>query len=163
MNINKQNLKMAVLSAALILSTMQVALAQEEDTNATTIAYWKFNGLSTNIPYASGLTTNGIPDLATNLGQGTLTGAATGVPASVDDLYVSGQLGTDMVFVADAPPASMFNSVYNGGYNGGGASWDASKNPTETGQVLYPQDQFGNEFVGPSFTEEIFFKSAAET
>jgi hypothetical protein len=163
MNINQQNLKMAVFSAALILGVMQVALAQEEDTNATTIAYWKFNGLSTNIPYASGLTTNGIPDLATNVGQGTLTGAATDVPASVDDLYVSGQLATDMAFVADAPPASMFNSIYNGGYNGGGASWNAAHNPSESGQVLYPQDQFGNEFVGPSFTEEIFFKSAAET
>lgn len=156
MKINR--MKTMMLSAAFVLSAIGVALAQEADTNLTTIAYWKMNQWSTNIPNGTGLT-HGIPDVATNVGQGVLTGNATAAPASEDDLYVWGQMETDIQFVNDVPPASMFNR----GFDGGGASWNSAHNLAEGGQMFYPQDQFGNEFAGPSFTEEIIFKSAAQS
>jgi hypothetical protein len=147
----------AVMAAVLFIGAAGVARAQA-DTNATTIAYWKFNQWSTNIPFGTGLT-HGILDLATNTGQGVLTGGAVAAPASEDDLYVWGAMETDFQFAGQAPPGSMFNH----GYDGGGASWDSAQNLNEGGQVFYPQDQFGNEFAGPSFTEEIFFKSAIQS
>ena len=75
-----KNIKLAVLSAALALGA-GVVFAQEADPSPNTIAYWKMNQWSTNIPVGSGLT-HGIADLATNVGQGTLSGGAT-APASV--------------------------------------------------------------------------------
>lgn len=146
----------ALLIAGLVVLNEAGSLrAQEADTNITTVAYWKMNQLSANIPSSTGLT-NGIPDLATNPGQGVLTGSAP-ASAAEDDLYVDGQIQTNFQIVPDAPPASLFNR----GFDGGGASWNAAHNAGESGFVLFPQDQFGNEFAGPSFTEEIIFKSAS--
>jgi hypothetical protein len=155
-----KTIRIAAAVASVLLSGAVSLCAQSADTNLTTIAYWKFDQWSTNIPNGTGLT-HGIADLATNTGQGVLTGNAT-APASEEDLYVWGQMETDFQIVTDAPPASMFNR----GYDGGGASWNSAHNLSEGGQAFYPQDQFGNEFPStnnPSFTEEIFFKSATQT
>jgi len=152
------SIKTALLSAAFALSAIGVGYAAvEADTNLTTIAYWKMDQWSTNIPLNAGLS-HGIADSATNAGQGTLTGLAT-APASEEDLYVWGTMETDFQIVGDVPPASMFNR----GFNGGAGSWNSAHNLSEGGQMLYAQDQFGNEFAGPSFTEEIFFKSAVQS
>ena len=147
----------AILAIAALSGWTGVARAQEADTNATTIAYWKMNQWSTNIPVGTDLT-HGIADLATNAGQGILTGGAA-APASVEDLYVWGAMENNFQIVADAPPASMFNR----GFDGGGGSWNSANNLGDGGQMFFPQDQFGNEFAGPSFTEEIFFKSAMQS
>src|SRR5690242_1667157 len=156
----KTQLKTAAVIAGLALVTMGVLQAQEADTNITTIAYWKFNKWSTNIPVGTGLT-HGIADLATNTGQGVLTGGAT-APASEEDLYVWGAMENNFQIVGSAPPASMFNR----GFDGGGGSWNSANNLGDGGQAFYPQDQFGNEFsstLNPSFTEEVFFKSSVQS
>jgi hypothetical protein len=153
MKIQSKTLGIAVLAIAALSGTTGIVRAQEADTNLTTIAYWKMNLLSTNIPFAGGPTV-GIPDLATNVGQGVLAGNAP-ASASEDDLYVWGAIQGTFNITNDAPPASLFNR----GFNGGGASWNSAANLGQGGQVFFPQDQFGNEFAGPSFTEEIIFKS----
>ncbi|HWD18557.1 MAG TPA: LamG-like jellyroll fold domain-containing protein [Verrucomicrobiae bacterium] len=142
----------AALAAAFVCCAAS-AFAQA-DASPTTVGYWKMNHWSTNLPFGSGVT-EGIADLATNAGQGTLTGG-TPAPAAEDDLYVWGDMALDFQIVNDAPPASMFNR----GFDGGGASWNSAHNLNAGGQMFFAQDQFGNEFAGPSFTEEIFFKSA---
>src|SRR5665213_2182450 len=156
---NRMKIKhlMTTAIAVLILGRMGVAQAQEADTNLTTIAYWKMNQLSTNIIYSGGLTI-GIPDLATNVGQGTQTGSAP-VAAAEDDLFVWGDIQGNFQITNDVPPLSMFNR----GFTGGGGSWNAATNIGQAGDMFYPQDQYGNEFVGPSFTEEIIFKSVGPT
>lgn len=139
--------------AALVLATISVA-------NAQTIAYWKMNQWSTNIPVGAGLT-HGIADLATNVGQGTLTGGAT-APAAQEDLYVWGPMENNFQIVPTVPPLSMFNP----GYDNGGGSWNSANNLGDGGQMFYPQDQFGNEFTtnaSGGVTIEIFFKSATQS
>lgn len=77
---------MAVLAVALIMGAVRVTVAQEEDTNATTVAYWKL-GITNANPY-NVTYTYGVPDLATNVGQGIHQGTNSAIPASVQDLWV---------------------------------------------------------------------------
>ena len=152
-----KTIKTILAAAVIAVGVGAVATAQEADTNLTTIAYWKFDQWSTNIPNGTGLT-HGIADSATNTGQGVLTGSAT-APASEEDLYVWGAMENNFQIVGSTPPASMFNR----GFNGGTGSWNSANNLNDGGQAFYPQDQFGNEFAGPSFTEEVIFKSAVQS
>ena len=70
MNMKIKPLKMAALAAGVIIGGIGVAQALEADTNATTVAYWKFGAVES-IPLSpSGA---GILDLATNTGQGAVS------------------------------------------------------------------------------------------
>jgi Concanavalin A-like lectin/glucanases superfamily/Laminin G domain len=150
----------AMMAAALTLGAMGTAFAQEADPSPNTIAYWKMNQWSTNLPVGSGLT-HGIADLATNVGQGTLTGGAT-APASVEDLYVWGPMENNFQIVPAVPPNAMFNL----GFDNGGGSWNSAHNLADGGAMFYPQDQFGNEFSSNAtggLTIEVLFKSATQS
>jgi hypothetical protein len=157
MKIKMKIIKTAMLSVAFVLTGISVVLAQEADTNLTTIAYWQFNNENTTPPELSG--EPAILDLATNVGQGVLNGSASNynVSASVDNLVVEGPLGGNMVFSNVVPPSSMFNPAYS--YKPGTASWDAGQIPG--GDVAFPYDVYGNELSTPSYTAEIYFKSDA--
>ena len=153
MKAHNNKIKTAVAVGLLLTAMMSGA-------QADTIAYWKFNQWSTNIPVGAGFT-HGIADLATNVGQGTLTGGAT-APASEEDLYAWGPLENNFQIAAVVPPLSMFRQ----GYDSGGGSWNSANNLGDGGAVFYPQDQFGNEFSSNAvggITFEVFFKSAAQT
>jgi len=151
-----KNIKLAVLSAALILSA-GAAIAQEADTNATTVAYWKLNGTAPIALSPSGI---GMLDLATNVGQGVIPGTVPGVLVSEQDLWVQGPLAANPpTFSTSVPPASMFNA--NNYFNAGGASWDcgADQYPTTIGSLICDNITYGNNFNGPDFTWEVYFKS----
>jgi hypothetical protein len=143
--------------AVLVLATISVA-------NAQTIAYWKMNQVWTNdtLPVGAGGFTHGIRDLATNSGQGTLTGGATGATASEEHLFVWGPIEGNFQVLPSVPPLAMFNQ----GYDSGGASWNSANNLGDGGAMFYPHDQYGNEFssnAASGLTFEIFFKSSAQT
>ena len=148
------NIKLAVLSVALVLSAMG-AIAQEADTNATTIAYWKLNGAN-NIALSPGGT--GFLDLATNTGQG-ITPPGTGLaPATVQDLWFQGPMSASPTFSSAVPPASLFNA--NNYFNAGSGSWDCGIDEgTVGGTLTCDNTTYGNAFNGPDFTFEVFFKS----
>ena len=148
--------KLAALSAALILGGMGAVQAQEADTNATTVAYWKL-GAAASVSLSPG--GKGILDLATNVGQGTVAGTISGVPLSVQDLWFQGPLSASPTFVATVPPASMFNA--NNYFNAGSGSWDcgADQYPTTSGSLTCDNITYGNNFNGPDFTWEAYFKS----
>ena len=150
-----KKIKLAALFASLILSVVG-ANAQEVDTNATTVAYWKLSALST-IPEntVSGV---GIPDLATNVGQGTLANTNI-VPASVQNLWFEGPLAAGPTFTNDVPPASMFNA--NHYFNAGTGSWDCGLDqyPSAQGSLICDDATYGSSFNGPDFTWECYFKS----
>jgi hypothetical protein len=150
-------IKTSALAAALILGGMGVAQALEADTNATTVAYWKFGGTaSVPLNSPSGV---GILDLATNTGQGTVAGTVAGVPVSVQDLWYQGPLASNPTFVGTVPPASMFNP--NNYFTAGSGSWDcgADQYPSTSGSLVCDNATYGNSFNGPDFTFEIYFKS----
>ncbi|MGA2247779.1 MAG: LamG-like jellyroll fold domain-containing protein [Verrucomicrobiota bacterium] len=156
MNTKIKPLKMAAIAAGLVLGGIGVAQALEADTNATTVAYWKFGAVDT-IPLSpSGV---GILDLATNPGQGTVAGTVSGVPLSVQDLWFQGPLAADPTFSSDVPPASMFNA--NNYFNPGTGSWDcgADQYPGTTGSLICDNATYGDSFNGPNFTFEIYFRS----
>jgi hypothetical protein len=164
MNIKLKNttssLRKAALAAALCLSAVGAGFAQSADTNLTTIAYWKMNQWSTNIPVGTGLT-HGIADLATNVGQGSFTGGATATAAE-EDLYVWGPMENNFQILPTVPPLSMFNP----GFDNGGGSWNSAHNLGDGGAMFYPQDQFGNEFTSNNaggLTIEVLFKSATQS
>lgn len=148
----KKYLKTAILAATLLGAT-GIAMADEEDTSTNTLAYWKFGGTS---PVAESISGVGILDLATNLGQGISNGTAStfGIPASVDNLEA---IGPVMSFLNDVPPSSMFHA----GFNGGTASWDAGPDLPSGAQIYADPTVSGNEWITPSFTEEIIFKTDA--
>jgi Concanavalin A-like lectin/glucanases superfamily len=149
-------LKSIALTAALVLNLGGIAIAQEEDTNATTVAYWKFSG-ATSIA-ENPVTGVGIPDLATNIGQGVLIGSGA-VPASVDNLWILGPISSSPTFSSTVPPASLFNA--DNYFNAGPASWDcgADEYSGSGGEVDCDNGTYGNEFDTPSFTEEVVFKT----
>ncbi len=118
--------------------------------NPHVVAYWQLNSSEV----AGG--GSSILDLATNVGQGVLTGSAP-VPASEDDLLVEGPLVGALSFSNAVPPGSMFNPDYP--YNGGSQSWDAGEVLSLGGDVAFDPSLYGNELSTPSFTEEIFFKA----
>ena len=144
------------IAAALILSGVGTVRAQEADTNATTVAYWKFGGTAA-VP-ENAATGVGILDLATNAGQGVLTGTAP-VAASVENLWVLGPMAASPTFSNVVPPASLFNP--NNYFNGGSASWDvgADEYAGPGGEMDCDNGAYGNEFDTPSFTEEVIFKT----
>jgi hypothetical protein len=107
MKMKPKNMGTAFIAGLFILGGMDTLIAQEADTNATTVAYWKLSGASS-IP-ENPVTGVGIPDLATNAGQGTLANASI-VPASVQNLWFEGSLASAPTFVSDVPPTSMFNA-----------------------------------------------------
>src|SRR5271165_7306245 len=114
-----KTIKLVILSTAFILSAGGV-IAQEADTNATTIAYWKLSTAYTNVPLSPG--GSGSLDLATNAGQG-ITPPGTGLaPATVQDLWFQGNLATAPTFTSQVPPAAMFNA--NNYFSAGTGSWD---------------------------------------
>lgn len=144
----------AMLSAALILGAIGIAAA-EQDASTNTIAYWKLNALSS-LPEGG----VGIFDLATNAGQGVLTGSAS-VPASVDNLLVGGAIASGMTFASSAPPTGMFNNSINTNFNGGSKSWDSGVDVYSGpgGEVYFDPSVYGNEMTPASFTEEVMFKT----
>jgi hypothetical protein len=157
-------IKRTLVAGAMIALTLgggEALFAQADtDTNSTTISYWQMNGLAT--LNENPITGVGILDLATNTGQGVLNGSASssGVAAPVDNLWVSGQtLPGDMVFIGSVPPTSMFKPGHTPGLN----SWDAGANMFDAGEVFFPPDVYGDELRVPSFTEEVYFKSDAES
>jgi len=149
-----KNIKLAVLSAALVLSAGG-AIALEADTNATTIAYWKLNAANT-IALSPGGT--GILDLATNTGQG-ITPPGTGLaPATVQDLWFQGAMAAAPTFTSSAPPSSMFNT--SGYFSPAPASWNCGIDENGAGGTLTCDNlTYGNAFNGPDFTWECYFKS----
>jgi len=99
-------------------------------------------------------------DLATNVGQGVIPGTVPGVLVSEQDLWVQGPLAANPpTFSTSVPPASMFNA--NNYFNAGGASWDcgADQYPTTIGSLICDNITYGNNFNGPDFTWEVYFKS----
>ncbi len=146
----------AALAAVLCASAAGVAFAQESDTNATTVAYWKLGAAATVPLSPSG---NGILDLATNAGQGTIPGTVSGVPVSVQDLWFQGPVGNSQTYVTDVPPASLFNG--NNYFNAGSGSWDCGADlySGPGGSLTCDNTTYGNNFNGPDFTWEIYFKS----
>ena len=146
----------AALAAALCTGAAGVALAQEADTNATTVAYWKLGALNTIDLSPSG---NGILDLATNVGQGTIPGTVPGVPVSVQDLWFQGPVAGGPTFTTDVPPATMFNG--NNYFSAGAGSWDCGADmfPTTSGSLTCDNQTYGNNFNVPNFTWEMYFKS----
>jgi hypothetical protein len=156
MKTKNKHLKTAALAATLILGGMGVVQAAEADTNAPTVAYWKLNGVNSIALSPSG---NGILDLATNTGQGTVAGTVSGVPLSVQDLWFQGPLAASPTFSSMVPPASMFNA--NNYFNAGAASWDCGVDqyPSTSGSLICDNLTYGNNFNGPDFTWEIYFKS----
>jgi hypothetical protein len=149
-----KHLKTAAL-AAVLLGGMGLVQAQEADTNATTVAYWKMSGANSIALSPSG---NGISDLATNTGQG-ITPPGTGLaPATVQDLWFQGPMASAPTFTSSTPPSSMFNA--NGYFNAGSASWDCGVDELGLGGTLTCDNTtYGNAFNGPNFTFEVFFKS----
>jgi len=140
--------KLAAVSTALLLGVLGYAQANEQDTSPTTTAYWKFGGTSTVPESISGV---GILDLATNVGQGTLTGSAA-IPASVDNLTA---IGAFVTFPSDVPPSSMFNA----GFNAGSASWDSGVDGVGGAEAYADPTVSGNEWIPANYTEEVFFKT----
>jgi hypothetical protein len=156
MKIKLKEIKVAAMAAAFILGGMAVVQADEEDTNATTIAYWKLSPVDSIALSPSG---SGFLDLATNAGQG-ITPPGTGLaPATVQDLWFQGPLAAAPTISADAPPASMFNS--NNYFKPGTGSWDvgADEYSGPGGSLTCDNVTYGNAFNGPNFTMECFFKS----
>jgi hypothetical protein len=155
MKINIKKINTALLSAALLLCGMGGVFAQEADTNATTVAYWKFNAAN-NIALSPGGT--GFLDLATNAGQG-ITPPGTGLaPATVQDLWFQGPLAASPTFSPAVPPSSMFNP--NNYFNAGSASWDCGVDELGVGGTLTCDNTtYGSAFNGPDFTFEVYFKS----
>jgi hypothetical protein len=149
-----KNIKLAVLSAALVLSAGG-AIALEADTNATTIAYWKLPAANSIALSPSG---NGILDLATNTGQG-ITPPGTGLaPATVQDLWFQGPMAAAPTFSSSAPPSSMFNT--SGYFSPAPASWNCGVDELGLGGTLTCDNTtYGNAFNGPDFTWECYFKS----
>jgi hypothetical protein len=152
----KTQLKTAAMIAGLALATMGVLQAQEADTNATTVAYWKLNAASA--ISENPITGVGIPDLATNVGQGTL-GDAGVAPVSVDNLWALGPMAGSMTFSAIVPPGSLFNG--SGYFSAGSGSWDvgADEYSGSGGELSCDNTAYGAEFNAPSFTQEIIFKT----
>ncbi len=149
-------LKIAAISAGLILSGTGIVQALEADTNATTVAYWKFGAVNSIALSPSG---NGILDLATNTGQG-ITPPGTGLaPATVQDLWYQGPMAGSLTFSSAAPPSSMFNA--NNYFTAGPGSWDcgADEYSGPGGSLTCDNTTYGNAFNGPNFTFEIYFKS----
>jgi len=146
----------AALAAALFAGAAGVAFAQESDTNATTVAYWKLGAAATVPLSPSG---SGILDLATNAGQGTIPGTVSGVPLSVQDLWFQGPVGGGQTYVTDVPPAGMFNG--DNYFNAGTGSWDCGADlySGAGGSLTCDNSTYGNNFNGPDFTWEIYFKS----
>ncbi len=146
----------AALAAALCAGAAGVACAQEADTNATTVAYWQLGAAATVPLSPSG---SGILDLATNVGQGTIPGTVSGVPVSVQDLWFQGPVGGAQTYVTDVPPASMFNG--NNYFKSGTGSWDCGADlyAGPGGSLTCDNLTYGNNFNGPDFTWEIYFKS----
>ncbi|MFZ0828433.1 MAG: LamG-like jellyroll fold domain-containing protein [Verrucomicrobiia bacterium] len=151
MKIKTTKTKAAILSAALVLGAIGIAFADEQDPSTNTVAYWKFSGTSAVVESLSGV---GILDLATNVGQGTLNGSASNynVLPSVDNLIAIGPVVT---FPNDVPPAGMFHAAFNAG----SASWDAGVDVPNGSEVYSDPTVSGNEWITPSFTEEVFFKT----
>jgi hypothetical protein len=156
--INKQNKKMktklrytkaAVISVALVFTSIGIVRAQVADTNATSVAYWKLQGEITdnNAPQSYS-----VPDLATNVGQGTLTGM-------LPNLWVLGPIAGAMTFSGDVPPTSLLNS--SGYFTAGNNSWDvgADEYSGPGGEIDCDNGAYGNIFDTPSFTEEVIFKT----
>jgi hypothetical protein len=156
MKTKSKHLKTAALAATLILGGIGVVQALEADTNATTVAYWKLGGVNSIALSPSG---NGILDLATNPGQGTIAGTISGVPLSVQDLWLQGPLAASPTFASTVPPASMFNA--NNYFSAGAASWDcgADEFSGSGGSLTCDNITYGNNFNGPDFTWEAYFKS----
>ena len=148
--------RIAAIIAALTVASMGTCWAQEADTNATTVAYWKFGGAADIALSPTGV---GISDLATNAGQGIAEPGTGAAPAAVQDLWFEGVLASELDFTNIVPPASMFNG---GGYfSAGPGSWDCGANqfPAAMGSLLCDNSTYGFAFDGPSFTFEMFFKS----
>jgi hypothetical protein len=53
--------------------------------------------------------------------------------------------------------------MFNAGHTPGINSWDAGANMFDAGEVFFPPDVYGDELRVPSFTEEVYFKSDAES
>ncbi|HXA45767.1 MAG TPA: LamG-like jellyroll fold domain-containing protein [Candidatus Angelobacter sp.] len=149
--------KLAAVAAALLLGAIGYAQADEEDTNITTVAYWKLaitNSNPLNLNYGFG-----VPDLATNAGQGIYPGTNSAVPASVQDLWILGPMAGSTTYPNDVPPAAMFNTINY--YNAGSKSWDcgADEYSGPNGEISCDSYTYGTNWDGPSFTEEVFFKT----
>lgn len=143
-----------MLSTALILSAASV-FASEEDTNATTIAYWKLNAVDSIALSPSGY---GILDLATNAGQGIPLPGTGLAPATVQDLWFQGPISSSPTFTTSTPPSSMFNS--SGYFSPAPNSWDCGVDENGPGGILTCDNTtYGNAFNGPDFTWECYFKS----
>ena len=142
-----KHLNTVALAAALVL--VGVELAPAADTNATTVAYWQMGGAVTDANAAQGYS---IPDLGTNVGQGTLTGV-------LPNLWVEGPNCANATFASDVPPSSLFNA--NHYFGAGLASWDVGADEYSSSGVEIECDNiaFGNLFDAPSFTEEVIFKT----
>ncbi len=147
--------KMAALAAALIMGALGHAQANEEDTNLTTIAYWKLATANSIALSPSGL---GILDLATNTGQGITPPGTGNAPATVQDLWYQGPMASSLTFDNSAPPTSMFNP--NNYWSPASSSWDCGVDEIGTGGSLTcDSTTYGTAFNGPDFTWECFFKS----
>ena len=156
MKLKIKNTNAVLLSAALLMSGSWVASALEADTNATTVAYWKLGGINSIALSPSG---NGILDLATNTGQGTIAGTVAGVPLSIQDMWFQGPLASSPTFSSLTPPISMFNG--NNYFTAGSGSWDSGADlfSGPGGSLVCDNLTYGNNFNGPNFTWEAYFKS----
>jgi len=156
MKAQKRTTKLAAVAAALLLGAIGYAQAQEEDTNITTVAYWKL--ANTNTDPNNVIFGLGIPDLATNTGQGVVPGIdGLPVPVSVQNLWVLGNAASAWVNSSAVPPTSMFNP--SGYFNAGTGSFDSGATMTGGGELSCDNLAYGNNFNEPNFTEECFFKT----
>jgi len=155
MKAHLNNLKTGAIIVACLLGAAAGALAQEADTNATTVAYWKLGGAT---PIAENGDALGVLDLATNVGQGVVSNSGL-VPPSVQNLWFQGPMAASPTFSSAAPPASMFNA--NNYFDPGTGSWDcgADEYSGPGGSLICDNTTYGNSFNGPDFTFEILFKS----
>jgi hypothetical protein len=137
------------MAAALILGGIGGHQANAADTNATTVAYWQLDTTIADTNSSSGVS---IPDLATNVGQGTLTGA-------LPNLWVLGAISGSPTFSSALPPALLFNS--NSNFNAGSASWNVGADEFSGPGAELDCDNiaYGTLFDAPSFTEEVIFKT----
>jgi hypothetical protein len=149
MNTRIRGMNITAMAAALILCGTGGLQSHAADTNATTVAYWQLDGAVADPNSPSGFS---IPDLGTNAGQGTLSGA-------VPNLWILGPINGNPTFSSEVPPSSLFNA--DNYFNAGSASWNvgADEFSGSGAEIDCDNSAYGEIFDTPSFTEEVIFKT----
>ena len=80
-----------------------------------------------------------------------LAGSCAAAGATNDPLITFNAL----ILSTNVPPTNMFMA----GYSGGTHSYNAESLSGQNGALFFPQDQYGDEFITPTWTFEMFFKT----